>query len=61
MEKGEKYIDIKLVGHEFIRAFPNKKTNDKQPDFKADGIAIWVREVKEKTENQQTPQLQPAL
>lgn len=49
METGEKYLDIKLVGHEFVRAFPNiKKENDKQPDFKGDGVAIWVREVKPK-------------
>lgn len=49
MEQGEKYLDIKIVGHEFIRAFPNlEKKKDNQPDFRSDGCAIWVREVKEK-------------
>ena len=49
MEQGEKYLDIKLVGHEFVRAFPNKeKKSEKSPDYQADGIAVWVREVKPK-------------
>lgn len=49
MQAGEKYLDIKIVGHEFIRCFPNnEKKTDKQPDFKSDGCAIWVRAVKPK-------------
>ena len=44
-----KYIDIKIVGHEYIRAFENKeKTKDKHPDYKADGVGIWMKESKEK-------------
>jgi len=51
MNEGEKYLDVKLVGHEFVRAFPNKeKSSDKQPDFKSDGCAVWVRQVKKKEE-----------
>jgi len=49
MEAGEKYLDIKLVGHDWIRAFPNKnKKKPEHPDFKADGVGVWVRVVKPK-------------
>ena len=48
LEKGEKYLSIKIVGHDYIVAFPNKeKTNPEQPDFKSDGVAVWVREKQE--------------
>lgn len=51
MNAGEKYLDVKLVGHEFVRVFPNKdKKNSTQPDFKGDGCAVWVRAVKPKEE-----------
>ena len=52
MEVGEKYLDIKIVGHEYIKAFPNKeKTKDIQPDFKGDGVAVWVKAKKAKKED----------
>ena len=36
-----KYLNIKIVGHETIKAYENtEKDNDKQPDFKADGVAV---------------------
>jgi len=44
MKEGEKYLSVKLVGHEFVAAFPNQKTKPEQPDFKGDGIAVWVKE-----------------
>lgn len=48
MKAGEKYLDIKIVGHDYIRAFPNEnKKEPKHPDFKGDGVAVWVREKKE--------------
>jgi len=47
LEVGEKYLSIKLVGHESVTAFKNKdKTNPKAPDYKGDGVAVWVREKK---------------
>lgn len=49
MEIGEKYLKIKIVGHEIITAFPNKEgreKNNKAPHYKADGIAIWIQEKK---------------
>lgn len=40
-----KYLNIKTVGHDFVVAFENsKKTEEKQPDFTGDGVAVWVRE-----------------
>lgn len=44
MKEGEKYLSVKLVGHEFVTAFPNQKTKPEQPDFKGDGVAVWVKE-----------------
>ena len=53
METGEQYLDIKIVGHAFIRAFTNQKKNkEDQPDFKSDGCAVWVRTVKKTTEEE---------
>jgi len=43
-----KYVAIKIVGLERIKAFENtEKTDDKQPDFKADGVAVWLNESRE--------------
>ena len=42
-----KNITIQIVGHERIRAFENtEKVSSKHPDFKADGVAVWVNESK---------------
>jgi len=47
VEIGEKYLKIKIVGHEPIAAFLNKdKKSEKEPDFKASGIAVWVNKKK---------------
>ena len=47
LKEGEKYLTIKIIGHDFINAFPNKeKSNDSQPDFKADGVAVWIKKKK---------------
>ena len=43
-----KYLKIVLVGHEPIYANENtKKENGKQPDFRSDGVAVWVNVKKE--------------
>ena len=43
-----KYLKIVLVGHEPIYASENmKKENGKQPDFRSDGVAVWVNVKKE--------------
>jgi len=50
LKVGEKYLSIKIVGHDFIKAFPNKdrEDNKKQPHFKGDGVAVWVQEKQSK-------------
>jgi len=48
LEVGENYLSIKIVGHDFICAFKNKdKKKDNEPDYKADGVAIWIKSKKE--------------
>lgn len=55
MKAGEKYLSVKLVGHDFIAVFPNlEKTKPEQPDFKGDGIAVWVRKKQEPKEEIKT-------
>lgn len=50
MKAGEKYLSIKLLGNIQLAAFKNKnkENNPKAPDYKGDGIAIWVTEKKAK-------------
>lgn len=51
LSEGEKYLTIQIVGHNPISAFPNKEKNKtSQPDFKANGIAVWVNKKKAETE-----------
>lgn len=47
LEDGEQYLSIILLGGLRIAAFPNKnKTDNKQPDYKGDGVAIWISKKK---------------
>lgn len=47
LEIGEKYLSIQILGGLNVACFKNKnKTEDKHPDYKGDGIAIWIREKK---------------
>jgi hypothetical protein len=47
LEVGEKYLSIKIIGHDYIPAYPNKdKKNENEPDFKGDGVAVWVKKKK---------------
>jgi len=44
LEVGEEYLSVKLSGHNIVAAFKNKdKTQSNQPDYKGDGIAIWIQ------------------
>lgn len=48
-----KYVTIHVVGHCPIKAFENeKKETSRHPDYKGDGVAVWVNEAikKEKPE-----------
>ena len=61
MEVGEEYLQVKIVGHDFITAFPNKeKSKANQPDFKADGIAVWVKAKKAKEDKTEAKTIKPA-
>ena len=45
MEIGEKYLTVTILGNIRLNAFPNKEDkarNPKAPDFKGEGIAVWV-------------------
>jgi hypothetical protein len=47
LEVGEKYLSIVLLGNIRVCAFKNKdKTNPTQPDFKGEGVAIWIQKKK---------------
>ena len=55
MEVGEKYLKIKIVGHEPVPAFLNKdKKGEKDPDFKASGVAVWVNKKKPEVQKIET-------
>lgn len=45
---GEKYLLIKITGHNLVAAFKNKDKKGNQPDYKGDGVAIWVTTKKER-------------
>lgn len=44
MEKGEKYLRIRVEGHEgYLKAYFNdKKQTDNEPDYKGKAIACWI-------------------
>ena len=51
LEPGEQYLTIVLAGHNSICAFKNKTKEGNQPDYRADGIAVWINKKKgEKSE-----------
>lgn len=51
MEVGEKYLSVSILGNNItLKAFPNKEgkaKNPHAPDFKGDGIAVWVHKKKQ--------------
>ena len=50
----EKYLTISILSSIKLNAWKNKdKTaENKQPDYKGDGIAVWINEKKEKTQEE---------
>lgn len=48
MEVGEKYLSIKILGNVQVSAFLNKEATEenRQPNFKGDGVAVWVQKKK---------------
>lgn len=61
LQPGEKYLSIKLLGGLDVVAFPNKdkKVGDNKPDFKGDGVAVWINKKKipqnDNNSNQEEP------
>ncbi len=48
-EKPNKYLSVKILGGLTVNCFKNRdKTKDTQPDFKGDGIAIWINTARPK-------------
>ncbi len=44
LQEGEKYLYVKLFNTIGMYVFQNKnKKNEREPDFKGDGVAVWVR------------------
>jgi len=45
LKPGEKYLSINILNSLNVVAFKNKdkKEDDKQPHYKGNGIAVWVR------------------
>ena len=40
-----KYVNVKIAGMKTIRAYENtERTGDDAPDFKSDGIAVWLHD-----------------
>lgn len=51
LEPGEKYLTIVLLGGLRVAAFKNKaKTKAGEPDYRGDGVAVWVNAKKEPAE-----------
>lgn len=51
LEVGEKYLSIKIIGHDYINVFKNKnKKSEKEPDFVTSGVGVWVRKKKSQEE-----------
>lgn len=46
-DKMKKRLSIKLAGHDYVAAFENTEKEGNQPDYKGDGVAVWVREYDE--------------
>lgn len=42
LEVGEKYLNVKILGGKAVACFKNKNKTGNQPDFKGDGVAIWI-------------------
>jgi hypothetical protein len=54
---GKKRLSIKIVGHDWITAFVNdKKTATNHPDYKGDGVAVWVHTKKQAEINEANKQ-----
>ena len=49
LEVGEKYLTIEILGGLKVAAFKNKDKKGNQPDYRGDGVAVWINEKKATT------------
>jgi hypothetical protein len=54
---GDKYLVVQLAGHISVSAFKNKNKKGNQPDFKGDGVAVWVNTKKAPVVANQAPKV----
>lgn len=55
LKTGEKWLSVSVLGGKSIACFKNKnKKNPKEPDWRGNGVAIWVNEKRGASENQET-------
>lgn len=48
LEVGEKYLNVQILRGKVIPCFKNKnKKNSNEPDYKGDGVAIWITKKQE--------------
>ena len=49
----DKYLRIRVEGKEgYLKAFLNKeKADEMEPDYKGDGVAVWINEAKPAAEH----------
>ena len=48
-----KYLNICIDGRSPIKAYENsQKKSEKHPDFKGDGVAVWVNEGRQKLDGE---------
>jgi hypothetical protein len=57
----KKYLSIKLAGHNFVAAFKNEKKEKNQPDFKGDGVAVWIQEYDETKKKPQETKVEDVI
>ena len=52
LEVGEKYLSVQILGGQIkLVAFKNKdKAKPTEPDYRGEGIAIWINEKKPETQ-----------
>jgi hypothetical protein len=54
---GDKYLVVQLAGHNSVSAFKNKNKKGNQPDFKGDGVAVWINVKKAPVVANQAPKV----
>ena len=51
----DKYLTVSILKGIRVNCFKVEKKNEKEPDYRGDGVAIWINEKKEQPVQQATP------